>query len=344
MPHKLPKHVRRVRSKGRDYYYFDTGKRVGTKKVYAALPSIRSPQFGATYATLLGHRNRVAEKGAMEVPALIGLYQKSPAYRAELSPRSQRAYDTYLSRLERLLPSAPVAAITRPDMQLLIDGMADTPGAANLFLGSCSAMFAWAEGRGYVSANPCKGIVPLKMGEHQPWPEHVLDAALASDDANVRLLTHLLYYTAQRLRDVLALTWSDVAGDRLVVVQDKTDKRLSMPLHDNLKHELRQTPKRALLIAVDQKGRPFTPNRARQVLQDFAATMGVKVVPHGLRKNAVIALLEYGCSVAETASISGQSLQMVEHYSKERNQARLADAAILRWEQKANMQTGENRS
>jgi hypothetical protein len=51
-----------------------------------------------------------------------------------------------------------------------------------------------------------------------------------------------------------------------------------------------------------------------------------------LRKNAVNALLEVGCSVPETAAISGQSLRVVEHYAKERNQRKLASAAILRWE------------
>jgi hypothetical protein len=71
---------------------------------------------------------------------------------------------------------------------------------------------------------------------------------------------------------------------------------------------------------------------ARDLLQAFAANLGAKIVPHGLRKNAVIALLELGCSVAETASISGQTLQLVEHYAKQRNQAKLSDAAVLRWE------------
>lgn len=34
------------------------------------------------------------------------------------------------------------------------------------------------------------------------------------------------------------------------------------------------------------------------------------------RKNT---LLEVGCAVAETAAISGQSLQMVEHYAERRS-------------------------
>jgi len=45
----------------------------------------------------------------------------------------------------------------------------------------------------------------------------------------------------------------------------------------------------------------------------------------------VIALLEAGCTVPETASITGQSHQMVEHYAKEVNQSRLADSAMGKW-------------
>ena len=54
----LPKYVKRVRSKGKDYYYFDTGKRVDGKKVYAKLPDLRDMKFGGSYAALMGHRNR----------------------------------------------------------------------------------------------------------------------------------------------------------------------------------------------------------------------------------------------------------------------------------------------
>lgn len=60
---------------------------------------------------------------------------------------------------------------------------------------------------------------------------------------------------------------------------------------------------------------------------------GQSATVHGLRKNAVNTLLEVGCSVAETAAISGQTLQMVEHYAKQRNQSVLASAAVLKWEQ-----------
>lgn len=56
------------------------------------------------------------------------------------------------------------------------------------------------------------------------------------------------------------------------------------------------------------------------------------LVFHGLRKSAVVTLIEAGCSTAEVAAITGQSMQMVEHYARARDQRRLAIQAMQRWE------------
>ena len=53
---------------------------------------------------------------------------------------------------------------------------------------------------------------------------------------------------------------------------------------------------------------------------------------HGLRKSPVVFLLEAGCTDAEVAAVTGQSRQMVEHYSRQVNQRKLAARAILKWE------------
>lgn len=330
----LPKYVKRVRSKGRDYLYFDTGKRVDGKKVYSRLPDLRSPSFGGSYAAMMGHRNRKAPAELLRVPKLIERYQISPAYR-DLSTASKKLYDIYLRRLERLMPVAPVAEITRGDMRKLVDDMAATPGAANAFLSTCSALFGWGKGREYMPANPCDGIDDFKMGEHQPWPDHVLRAALVTKDDTVRLLANLCYYTAQRLGDVLAMSWNDISNDRITVRPEKLrrfNKVLLLPLHSDLRAELAKRPRAGIVICTDARGKPIKGEAARIALKAFAKKMGCDCVPHGLRKNAVIALLEVGCSVAETAAVSGQSLRMVEHYAKARNQEKLAGSAVLQWE------------
>jgi len=55
-------------------------------------------------------------------------------------------------------------------------------------------------------------------------------------------------------------------------------------------------------------------------------------VPHGLRKNAVNALLEAGCTVAEVAAITGQTYGVVEHYAARVNRRHLGKAAIVKLE------------
>lgn len=331
-----PKHVRRVRAKGRDYYYFNTGKVESGKPVYARLPDMADSTFWGSYAAMVGHRNRQPAAGALTVPQLVDLYQRSPKYRNELAVSSRYNYDIYLLRLSKLLPTAPAAEVTRGDMRRLIDKMADTPGAANLFLGTCGALFKWAAGQEYIKESPTRGIKPIRMGEHDPWPDHVLEAALKADDANVRLLTHILYFSALRLNDALSLTWANIQDGVIVVRPQKTQRKrqeLCIPLHRDLSAELARHPRNSILIATNPNtGKRWGEKSARDLLQAFAGKLGAKIVPHGLRKNAINALLELGCSVAETASISGQTLQLVEHYAKKRDQQKLARAAVLKWE------------
>ncbi len=334
MPHDLPKYVKRVRSKGREYLYFDTGKVVDGKRLMTRLPPLRSMEFGGSYAALMGHRNRKTKSALMTLPVLVDLYQRGAAYGA-LAPASRKLYDIYLRRLEKALPTAPVTGITRGDMRTVLDKMASTPGASNAFLRTSGALFAWALDREHIAKNPCDGIPPLAGGEHEPWPAAVLRAGLAADDAAVRLLVNLLYYTAQRLGDVLKMQWSDVADDRVEVVQDKTKKPLSIPIHSALKAELATRVRGEGPICLTIHGKPMRDDNARKILKAFSAAAGAPSVPHGLRKNAVIALLEAGCSVAQTAAVSGQSLTMVEWYARRRNQSTLADAAMEAWESKS---------
>ncbi len=65
------------------------------------------------------------------------------------------------------------------------------------------------------------------------------------------------------------------------------------------------------------------------------------LVFHSLRKSAVVFLLEADCTDAEVSAITGQTRQMVEHYSKQVNQRRLASEAILKWERNRNRTYGE---
>lgn len=89
------------------------------------------------------------------------------------------------------------------------------------------------------------------------------------------------------------------------VRQEKTGKELVIPGHRDLQLVLDGIPRR-----VRDRGLVF----------------------HGLRKSAVVMLLEAGCTDAEVAAVTGRSRKMVEHYARQVRQKKLAAAAVLKWE------------
>jgi integrase len=153
--------------------------------------------------------------------------------------------------------------------------------------------------------------------------------------------TALALYTGQRQGDVLEMTWTAVRGGLIEVRQEKTGKHLTIPAHQNLLAVLAKVPRNSVRILTSTRGTPWTKDGFRASWQK--ALMGpltpvreASLVFHGLRKSAVVTLLEAGCSDAEVAAITGQSRQMVEHYAKQVNQKKLAASAILKWERAGN--------
>lgn len=326
-------YVKSVTAKGRRYEYFDTGAvNARGRPVLKRLPAREDVSFGSVYASLLAGRTRRANVAAeLTVPRLIALYELSPEYR-NLARSTQDNYGTYLRLLAHKFNTIPAREVGRQEVMFLRDTMAPRPGAANAMVRTCGALFKWARGREYVEHDPCKGIPMFDSEDYAPWPEQLLKAGLAAADPAISLPIALLYYTAQRIGDVCALRWSDVREGYVHLRQQKTGKEMEIKIHRALSEILAATKPRGLTILADARGRAALPDTLRLRIQKFAADEGHQVVPHGLRKNAVNAFLEAGCSVAETAAVTGQSLGMVEHYAKQRSGRRLSTAAILKME------------
>jgi integrase len=337
VPLEIIPHVKRVVSKGSEYLYFNTGKRNAKGHViYAPLPPLKDPKFWPRHAALCAGRTKRANlAGELTVPGLVALYQKSPQWR-QLAPASRKLYTAGLNRLSEDLPTAPAAQISSGDIRILFDGMGETPSMANAFLRTVGSLYKWGRPH-HVAVNPIEGIEPFETGEHEPWPQALIDLAEVSADPFIRLSVRMMLYTAQRIGDVCVARWSDMNGGFWVMTPEKTKKHrgeMEIPIHRDLQAELARHSKVGPFLFVGRDG-AMAPQTMRRAIQTWATGQGYDVVPHGLRKNAVNALLEVGCSVAETAAISGQSLQMVEFYAKKRNQTKLGSAAILKWEKRA---------
>jgi len=324
-------YIKTVRSRGKVYEYFVTSLVEGGKPVLRRLPARTDTAFGRSYAGMVAARHaRASAIAAVTMSDLSRAYQLSPQFKNR-KERTQQTYNIYLRGIETEMGEAPVAEIERRDIQTLLDKLQDRPGAANMTLAVLRNLFKHALKREWVQADPTRdvGFVESSGDTHEPWPEQLVVAALA--DPQVSLPVALLYYTAQRIGDVCRMRWTDIVEGYLSVTQEKTDKPMEIRIHSALAKILATQPRAADTI-IQWRGKPVKPATVRKRMQVWAAKEGVQIVAHGLRKNAVNALLEAGCSVGETSAISGQSLAMVELYARKRNNRKMGSAAIGRWE------------
>lgn len=330
---RLPEHVKRVRSKGREYLYFNTGKKNARgNPVRVKLPPMSSPSFWPTYGTLKAARDRKAPN-VYTVGDACTAYENSSDF-AKKADSTKKLYGYALRIIRDAFGKFPIDGVKRSHVQAVLDKALPSPSMHDPFLAVLGVVYRQARRDGKTDLFPARDFEKREGGTHQPWPENVLEAGLQSDHARTRLAVHLLFFTGQRIGDVCKMRWSDVKDGAIRVVQQKTGKELWVPMLSELRAELERTPKRGLTIITEQDGKQMTPQVIRRELKAHGAKMGVEVVPHGLRKNAVNSLLEAGCSVPEVAAITGQDFRMVQHYAAGVDRRRLGKAAILKLEKK----------
>jgi len=329
-PKDIP-HVKFVTAKGKLYAYFNTGKKNGKgKPILARLPDMSDPSFWQTYA---GHmKGRASTGSAYTVRKLVTDYEDSADF-ARKSASTHKTYSKYLRRIVKELGDFPIDDVNRADVRKFLKPMQDTPGAFNLTLSVIGTLYRWAREHDRIDADPTKDIKKLDIGTHEPWPDHVLEAALTSENDRIRLLVHILFFTGLRISDALKLRWSNVKGDFIHVIPTKTvrfHKKLEIKIAQELADELAQTPRRGMTIITKGNGTPLGYALALRELKAFTADLGHETVPHGLRKNAVNALLEAGVTVPEVSAITGQSFNVVEQYAKRMKRGAMSEAAVVK--------------
>lgn len=341
MRKKTPLYVHKKVAKGKTYYYFDTGERTENgARILKRLPDIRAHGFAAAYQAAKAMRTRHGSDNAPKsFDWLVKLFERSTEFR-QLAPKSQASYSRHLGYANENFRnkhgrSAPLALLTAEHVISLRDKFGETPGKANATIRSIGALYHWAKkpGRRYVRENIASEVELLEGGEHKAWPQELINMAL--DDPAIRLPVAMLYFLGQRIGDTAKLGRSNLANGVISLTQQKTGLSLKIPVHSTLAKIIEEdVPKDQLMFLLAEKGTPVTESGLRQRIQKWASGRGYKIVPHGLRRNAVNALLGAGCSTAEVSAITGQSLQMIEHYAKERDRDDLGRSAILKFERR----------
>jgi integrase len=334
-PLKLPPHVVVVKnSTGRPYLYLQKYRGTPRAEPRVRLPDDpRSAEFWGEYARLMQlPQPRKPDKTFAD---LISKWQQSPEW-AALAPSTRVEWTRHCKRIAAAWGELLVSNIQPADVLALRDAFAHKPADMNNTLRCLSSMLGWSVPRGWRSDNPCREVKPLKGGEgYAPWPLDAIHEAEQVLRPDLWWAVALALYTGQRSGDCLSMKWSAIRADgTILVTQEKTSKVVAVPQHRNLRIVLDTVPRRAVTVLTSTDGTPWTDG-------GFTASWRKNKPPlvkagglvfHGLRKSAVVMLLEAGCTDAEVRSITGQSQKMVEHYAKMVNQEKLAAAAILKWE------------
>ncbi len=344
---KLPPGVTRVKSKGKEYWYYRPNRKAAQQKK-EKLFSIKLPGTPETgdFWEKLNELGLIEQQGTEEMnqpkftrgtfAALIDEYQNDIEFQ-QLAAKTRKEYKRYHTIILQAWSDIKVFRIKPKHVLALRNKFSETPYKANYLIRTLSTMLSWSIQREYCNDNPCTNIKALKTeGGWDPWTWEHIHYFAEHAQPHIWHVVALCLYTGQRITDVLKMKWTDIRDDILLVKQEKTKKPLFIPIHPELKRIIANIPKISIFVLTNSRKIPWKTgwNAALQKQMDKPEMEPLKkdrLVTHGLRKSACVFLAECGCTDAEIQAITGHSKAMVEYYRKGVDQKKLAKKAILKF-------------
>lgn len=310
-------------------------RRTGWKTHYAqAEPG--TPEFTQEYRTW--EREGRIQAGADRVAAgtwddLIARFYRSDEFRKRAA-ETQRSYRGELERFRKKYGSRRVATMTAKHVYNIMQGMQETPSAANNLKKRLGQLFDMAIILGWRTDNPCRVVASLSTpkGGFKTWQEEQIAAYEARHPVGTpaRLAFDLALYTAQRRSDVCLMGPQHVKDGKIAVKQLKTGKDMKIPIHPRLAASIAATPTGHLAFIVSNRGAPRTKESFGNWFAERCAEAGLKGYSmHGLRKAASRRMAELGLSNQLIKSITGHtSDNEVARYTRDAEQERMAELAM----------------
>jgi integrase len=334
-------HLKYVQSY-RGYHYF---RRRGSP--YVQLPGIPgSVEFMEAYQHALAAAPMAIGASKRSKPgsvsAAIAEYYGSQAFRSLTgeTPAKRRAI---LERFREQYGDRRLASLPQEFIVALIDSM--TPHNASAWLKTFRHFIRWCKARKLIRQDPTFDIkvrVPKSDGHHTWTDDEVAQFEAAHPiGSKPRLALALGLYTALRREDAVRIGRQHFRNGVLTVRPKKTEittrVTLAIPVHPELQAIIDATSVGHLTLLTTKTGKSYGGDdfsrRFRQWCDE--ADLPQRCVFHGLRKAALTRLAQAGCTPHEIMAISGHnSLEMVEHYTRKVEQARLAQDAMAKRERR----------
>ena len=292
--------------------------------LYVRLPDPTDPRFAEELARL----NRAPPSRPQALSGSIKLLAQE--YRSVLTNRkmatsTRQAWAYYLDLIETEHGHRIVADLRRSHVVKIRDKMGATPGKANAYVSKLRALLDFGIDRDWITTNPAAGVPRLELGEHEPWPAHVIEGALEKASPMVRLAIVTGLCSGQRLSDCIKMQhgWHD--GHIMQLRHKKTDAHAAVPMHPLWLAEIKRLPRKSVTILYDRAGKPFADtDRLQASIRRLMHELGyvddegqLLYTFHGLGKNACCYLTELGLSDTEGSAITGKTPETFRYYAKQ---------------------------
>lgn len=327
---QLPKHVHRVTSRGKEYFYYQEGR--GTASQGERVPLPKDPQQPDFWQAVRQAQGLAGEVRTDTIAAAFDAYLTHARF-TKLGVGTQSIYKRELGYARKLWGALPAKSLKPKHIQAIMDDLIETPGKANNFLGTMRAFSKWAYANEWLSGSITEGIeAAAKDGGHKPWSPEQIRCAHDNLTGMVKRGVMLMLYTGQRGSDVVRLGPTFVDEGGFALGQTKTGVHVWCPIVDELAAEMKVWTDIELGPYLRQDdGRPYT--RKRLSIHFREATEAIPLLKdttlHGLRATAVVRLRREGLSAPQIQDIVGMSLGMIARYSRFADQKISGKAALL---------------
>jgi hypothetical protein len=285
--------------------------------------------------------------------ALIVEFKESNAWTKDIEESTRDQYDRHIRDINAVWGDDAVRALTPHQAQKAIDAFRQTPAAGRIFRAVLSRLIGWGIPRGYRDDNPLLSTEKIAPGgTYKPWPDWAFELWFEYARIGLHLPVYSALYTGQRASDVFKMKRPGPSATEMPIVAQKTGINVPVQIHSEYRLIIEAAKADHVTLHLREDGQPWTQDgfetawqrqmttsadlysdqRARETAKAMVRLRDHRIVFHGLRKNAVIMLLEVGCTEDEVGAIVGMSAAMVRHYAIEVRKHKLAKNAMLKLE------------
>lgn len=256
-----------------------------------------SPEFMAAYETALAAQrqalagNPAPVKGKPHKGSLRWLcdrWRESSSWDGT-AKSTQKQRENILWHILEGNGHMPFSAIAKADIVAGRERRMATPFAANNYLKTMKALFAWALDADLIAVNPAADVKPLSRATdgHEPWTADDVQKYRARHaiGTRARLAMELLYATGLRRGDAVRLGRQHIGRDGIGRIRtEKTGDEAIVIIGVEMAQVIAESPTGDLAFICGENGKPLAKESFGTIFREWCRDAGIIKSAHGLRK------------------------------------------------------------